>query len=72
MLPLMPLMLKVTCSLYLLAFVTSLEQLTTTNLTVYATSAFQEHSLVSTVLVVQGVVNGKYPYPVYCLRLPET
>lgn len=72
MLPSMPLMLNLTCSLYLLAFVTSLEQLTTTNLTVYATSAFQEHSLVSTVLVVQGVVNGNYPYLVSCLRLSET
>lgn len=46
------------CSIYLLAFVTSLQGQTTTNLTVYATSAFAEHSLVATVLVVQGVVNG--------------
>ena len=45
-------------SIYLLAFVTSLESQTTTNLTVYATSAFAEHSLVATVQVVQGVVNG--------------
>ena len=68
MLALMPLMLKITCSLYLLAFVTSLEQQTTVNLTVYATSAFSKHSLVSTVLVVQNVVNGKFSYLVYCLR----
>lgn len=45
-------------SIFLLAFCTSLEGQTTVNLTVYATSAFAEHSLVSTVLVVQGVVNG--------------
>ncbi|KAL8841473.1 MAG: hypothetical protein Q9170_000936 [Blastenia crenularia] len=35
-----------------------LEGQTTTNLTVYATSAFALHSLVATVLVVQGVVNA--------------
>ena len=64
----MPLMLNITCSLYLLAFVTSLEQQTTVNLTVYATSAFSKHSLVSTVLVVQNVVNGKCSSLVYCLR----
>lgn len=46
-------------SIFLLAFFTSLEGQTTTNLTVYATSAFSNHSLVATVLVVQGVVNGK-------------
>ncbi|KAI7494980.1 MFS general substrate transporter [Hortaea werneckii] len=40
----------------LLACSTSLESQTTTNLTIYATSAFSAHSLVSTVLVVQGVV----------------
>ena len=51
-------MLTTEYSIYLLAFVTSLESQTTTNLTVYATSAFKVHSLVATVLVVQGVVNG--------------
>ena len=40
----------------LLAFSTSLEGQTTGNLAVYATSAFQAHSLISTVLVVQAVV----------------
>ncbi|KAL9614614.1 MAG: hypothetical protein Q9167_000902 [Letrouitia subvulpina] len=45
--------------IFLLAFFTSLEQQTTTNLTIYATSAFSLHSLVATVLVVQLVVNGK-------------
>ncbi|KAL8742192.1 MAG: hypothetical protein Q9190_005285 [Brigantiaea leucoxantha] len=44
--------------IFLLAFFTSLEVQTTTNLTVYATSAFASHSLVATVLVVQGVVNA--------------
>lgn len=40
----------------LTAWATSLEAQTTTNLTIYATSAFSAHSLVATVLVVQGVV----------------
>ncbi|KAI4182065.1 MAG: hypothetical protein L6R41_006231 [Letrouitia leprolyta] len=44
--------------IFLLAFFTSLEGQTTANLTVYATSAFSTHSLVATVLVVQGVVNA--------------
>ncbi|KAL9070206.1 MAG: hypothetical protein Q9161_005040 [Pseudevernia consocians] len=44
--------------IFLVAFCTSLEGQTTTNLTVYATSAFEEHSLVATVYVVQGVVNA--------------
>ena len=46
-------------SIFLLAFFTSLEGQTTVNLTVYATSAFSLHSLVATVFVVQGVVNGE-------------
>lgn len=50
-------------SIFLLAFSTSLEGQTTINLTVYATSSFAQHSLVSTVLVVQGVVNGISPGP---------
>lgn len=41
-----------------MAYSTSQEQQTTVNLTPYATSAFSAHSLVSTVLVIQGVVNG--------------
>ncbi|CAD6565954.1 MAG: hypothetical protein ASARMPREDX12_003626 [Alectoria sarmentosa] len=44
--------------IFLVAFCTSLEGQTTTNLTVFATSAFKEHSLVATVYVVQGVVNA--------------
>ena len=35
---------------------------TTSNLTVYATSNFLQHSLVSTIYVVQGVVNGRDLY----------
>lgn len=42
--------------IYLMAFATSLEGQVTTNLTVYATSAFSAHSLVSTVTVVQSIV----------------
>lgn len=40
----------------LFTYATSLENQTTGNLTIYATSAFSAHSLVSTVLVVQGVI----------------
>ena len=55
-------------SIFLIAAASSLEQQTTVNLTPYATSAFQEHSLISTVYVVQAVVNGKrasYPMSPY-------
>jgi hypothetical protein len=45
--------------IFLMAFCTSLEGQTTASLAVYATSSFSKHSLVSTVLVVQNVVNGK-------------
>lgn len=45
-----------------MAFVTSLEGQTVLSLSVYATSAFKEHSLISIVLVVPGVVNGTYLY----------
>ena len=41
-----------------MAFCTSLEGQTVLSLSVYATSAFEHHSLISTVLVVQGVVNS--------------
>lgn len=41
-----------------MAFATSLEGQTTGNLTAYATSSFSAHSLLSTVLVVQSVVNA--------------
>jgi len=46
--------------LYLMAFCTSLEGQTTINLTAFATSSFGAHSLISTVLVVQSVVYGKF------------
>ena len=44
--------------IFLLACTTSLEQQTTYPLAVIATSSFYSHSLVSTVTVVQQVVNG--------------
>lgn len=47
-------------SIFLMAFCTSLESQTVMSLTAYATSAFSKHSLISTVLVVQNVVNGEH------------
>ncbi|KAI8281181.1 hypothetical protein K4K56_011882 [Colletotrichum sp. SAR 10_98] len=44
----------------LMAFTTSLEGQVTLPLLVYVTSSFRQHSLVSTVSVVQGVINGRY------------
>ena len=46
-----------------MAFCTSLEGQTVMSLSAYATSAFSKHSLISTVLVVQNVVNGREPEP---------
>lgn len=46
-------------SIFLMAFCTSLEGQTVMSLSAYATSAFSKHSLISTVLVVQNVVNGE-------------
>lgn len=48
----------VICRIFLMAFCTSLEGQTVASLAVYATSSFKKHSLISTVLVVQNVVNG--------------
>ncbi|KAJ5101529.1 hypothetical protein NUU61_003751 [Penicillium alfredii] len=45
-------------SIFLMAFCTSLESQTVISLSAYATSAFSKHSLISTVLVVQNVVNA--------------
>lgn len=42
--------------LYMMAYSTSLEGQVTSNLSVFATSAFDAHSLISTVMVIQGVV----------------
>lgn len=50
----------------LMAFTTSLEGQVTLPLLVYVTSSFRQHSLVSTVSVVQGVINGRS----LCLSLP--
>lgn len=40
----------------MMAYSTSLEGQVTTNLSVFATSAFDAHALISTVMVIQGVV----------------
>ncbi|KAL2000902.1 hypothetical protein VTN02DRAFT_2471 [Thermoascus thermophilus] len=45
-------------SIFLMAFCTSLEGQTVASLSAYATSSFSKHSLISTVLVVQNVVNA--------------
>jgi len=45
-------------SLFLIANVTSLELQVSSLMTPYATSAFKQHSLVSTVFVIQGVVSA--------------
>lgn len=45
--------------LLLVAFTTSLEAQVTAPLAAFAVSSFQNHSLLSTVVVVQGVVNGE-------------
>ena len=44
-----------------MAIILSLEIQTTSLLTNFATSAFAQHSLLSTVFVVQGVINGMGP-----------
>ncbi|KAL2384971.1 hypothetical protein RJZ90_001587 [Blastomyces dermatitidis] len=44
--------------IFLMAFSTSLEGQTVLSLSAYATSSFSKHSLISTVLVVQNVVNA--------------
>ena len=40
----------------MMAYSTSLEGQVTSNLSVFATSAFDAHSMISTVMVIQGVV----------------
>ncbi|KAI2768350.1 hypothetical protein DTO012A8_6451 [Penicillium roqueforti] len=45
-------------SIFLMAFCTSLEGQTVMSLSAYATSSFSKHSLISTVLVIQNVVNA--------------
>lgn len=52
-----------------MAFCTSLESQTVMSLSAYATSAFSKHSLISTVLVVQNVVNGEHVFPLGLLSL---
>lgn len=43
-------------SIVLVSYATSLEGQTTVNLSIFATSAFSAHSLISTVTVIQGVI----------------
>ncbi|EAW13833.1 siderochrome-iron transporter MirC [Aspergillus clavatus NRRL 1] len=50
-------------SIFLMSFCTSLEGQTVMSLQAYATSAFSKHSLISTVLVVQNVVNAVIKTP---------
>ena len=45
-------------SIFLMAFTVSLEGQVTYSLAAFAVSSFNNHSLLSTVYVVQGVVNG--------------
>ena len=50
-------------SILLMAFTTSLEGQVTYPLAAFAVSSFKKHSLLSTVYVVQNVVNGAYAFP---------
>lgn len=45
-------------SIFLMAFTTSLQSQVVATVSVFATSSFGEHSFISTVAVVQQVVNG--------------
>jgi len=56
-------------SVYLMAYATSLEGQVTTNLTPYATSAFNSHSLISTVAVIQSIVLCKQSISCHVHRL---
>lgn len=58
-------------SLMLMANSTSLEVQVTSIMTPYATSAYSAHSLVSTISVIQGVVNCK-SFQNYCSCNPCT
>jgi hypothetical protein len=49
-------------SIFLMAFTTSLEAQVTYPLAAFAVSSFKKHSLLSTVYVVQNLVNGAYLY----------
>lgn len=56
--------------IFLMAFTTSLEGQVTYSLAAFAVSSFNNHSLLSTVYVVQGVVNGmitQQPIPIFAL-----
>jgi hypothetical protein len=45
-------------SIFLMAFVTSLDGQTVLPLSVYATSSFSKHSLIAVVYTIQGIVYG--------------
>lgn len=45
-------------SIYICSFVNSLQQQITTNLAVYVTSSFGQHSLIATTSVLSGVIGG--------------
>jgi hypothetical protein len=47
--------------IFLMAFVTSLEGQVTGSVTIFVTSSFSQHSLVSTINVVQSVILGEFP-----------
>ena len=55
------------CGIMIMAIVNSLEGQVTISVTPFVTSSFQTHSLVSTIGVVQGVINGLFP-----LTLPQS
>jgi hypothetical protein len=57
-------------SILLMAFTVSLEGQVTYSLAAFAVSSFSKHSLLSTVYVVQGVVNGSpgLLFPVLVIR----
>lgn len=52
------------CSIFLVFFVSSLQQQIATNLTPYVTSAFAQHSLLSTTQVVSSIVGAVAKLPI--------
>ncbi len=54
------------CGIFLMAFTTSLEGQVTYSVVAFATSSFSSHSLIATVYVIQGVVNGRFGIPLSC------
>lgn len=54
--------------IFLLAFTTSLEGQVTYSVVAFATSSFSHHSLIASVYVIQGVINGKSRVSLYILK----